>query len=212
MCYHIIKTDFWERCVQWLQPASSSAGEICLGKYSTPVHTYVTRVIWVQAGWDGRGQALSTCLWRYAFRQLRASAHHPRGWWGPALPTTRTKKDWSQQSCQLSRAFLAVMRDFGWVPPYVHTALPQTTDQTSSRLIWQFDGPEIGNQQWLIPTIVWDGARIGQWEQHVQHGYSIRELVQAMNVLVDSSQQLTYHPVWRQVSCFRGKALEEDNL
>lgn len=194
--------------VQCLKAVSSTARESCLCKCSAPVHTYVTRVIWVQAGWDGRGQAGSTCLWRDTFRQLRASAHHPRGWSGLVLPTTHTKKNWGWQKlpAQSSPLWLSCVM-LGWVLPYVHAARPQDSRACVTEVnmtVWFVDGAR-GS---VVLTIVWDGACICKWKQHIQHGYSIRELVKAVDVLVDGAQQLTYHPVWRQVRCCRGKSLE----
>ena len=55
-------------------------------------------------------------------------------------------------------------------------------------------------KQSLVFTIVWDGACVSQRQQHVQHGDSIRELVQTVDVLVDGAQQLTYHPARREVN------------
>lgn len=31
-------------------------------------------------------------------------------------------------------------------------------------------------------------------QQHIQHGYSVRELVQAMNVLINLTKQLAHYP------------------
>lgn len=135
-----------ERCVEWLQPASSSAVEICLSKYRTPVHSYVTWVIWVQAGWDRRGQALSTCLWRYTFRQLRARAHHPCGWpgWCCLQPTQKKEVRKLELSAQWSCFWPSRVMLARWGLMCIQHSLGQ--HQTFSRLIWLFGWYEIRNQ------------------------------------------------------------------
>lgn len=36
---------------------------------------------------------------------------------------------------------------------------------------------------------------MGEWQQHVQHGHSIWELIEAVDVLMNRPKQVTYHPV-----------------
>lgn len=43
------------------------------------------------------------------------------------------------------------------------------------------------------PTVLRNCTGISQRQQHVQHGHSIRQLVQAMNVIMHNSQQLRHH-------------------
>lgn len=113
--------------------------------------------------------------------------------WGPVLTTHvadaahdlhMKKKNWGQQSCQLSGA-ISGCHVWRWL------------DADSTSPVWQLHS---------ILTVVWERARICKREQHVQHGYGIGEFVKAVDVLVDCAEQLTYHPAERQVWCYRQKA------
>lgn len=48
-------------------------------------------------------------------------------------------------------------------------------------------------------TIIREGAGVCQGQQHIQHRHSIRQFIEAMDVLTDSAEQLTYHP-WKETN------------
>lgn len=152
--------------MQSLQPASFSTGEICLGKYSLPAHTYVTRVIWVQAGMEGGrrsahvyGDTLSDSWWP-------ALTTHVANWPGTAHDPYKKKRKKKRRkasrvagSLRQVLAVISVMTLAGCCLMSIQHSLKH--NQNPLRLFRRFDWHEIG-QQWLILTIVWDGACVCQ--------------------------------------------------
>lgn len=181
--------------MQWLEATSSSAREICLSKYSAPALTYITRVIWVQAGRDRAGQAGSqhVSMERH-FQTAEGQCSSPTWLIVLVLPTTHTKRTEDiRAATSVELSGFNVWRWLGAAYCVYSTPLDNRSHFINVNLTVQ----QTRKQQWLIFTIVWDSACICKWEQHVQHGYSIRQLVKAVNMLMDSVKQLTYHPVGR---------------
>lgn len=78
--FHVkMEKDFRQRFAPFLR-AGYAAERFCLVKHSTTSARLCNRVIWAQAGCKRKGQALSTCQWRYTFRQLRVGTRLLRGW------------------------------------------------------------------------------------------------------------------------------------